>query len=1139
GGTVALSTNLGSLTGVTAVGDGSYTATLTSASTAGNATITGTLDGNAIIDSASVALTPGVASTATTTLTAAPNSITADGVSTSTITVQLKDANGNNLSANGGTVSLSTNLGSLTGVTAVGDGSYTATLTSATMAGTATITGTLDGNAINDDASVDFTSGVASTATTTLTASPNSITADGVSISTITVQLKDADGNNLTSDGGTVSLSTSLGSVSAVNGNGDGTYTAVLTSATTTGTATISGMLDGVAIVDTASVDFISLLDTDNDGIANNADLDDDNDGIPDSMEGDGLVDSDNDLIADSIDLDSDNDGLFDIDESGADDPRSLDLNNDGRIDNSNSVGVNGLADAVETSADSGTIGYNGGAILDSDSDKVRDFRDLDSDNDGIPDVTETGATDPDGDGVLGTGAPAVDANGLAGGAALIAADTDIDSLPDQRDLDADNDGIFDIIEAGGVDSISDGLVDGFVDNDGNGFDDGLSVMPLPVPDTDFDGIPDFQDNDDTDNDGIPDSLDLDDDNDGITDIMEGAGFVDSDTDGIADSLDLDSDNDGLSDLIESGAPNTGLLDADNDGRIDPGNTVGSNGVADVIETSADSAVVSYNNAAVIDTDADGMADFRDLDSDNDSVPDVVESGGDDPDGDGLPGSGTPAVNNAGLPAGGDLNPIDSDNDGQPNQRDLDSDGDGIYDLVEARGQDADQNGMVDNFVDNDADGFDDTMETLPLAIVDSDADGTPDLLDADTAAGAVIHTGVDGIGMVSPWLLLAPLLLVLRSLSPLRLAATIVLCSMALAASADESADQNNAFWKNIYIGAGLGYSIMAPETGGTIYSIEDDTDTAGKLFFGIDLSDRISAELSYNDLGTTRLNPNGEIDYTVTALYGLYYLFDHGEDDHVGPAIYLKAGLGSISNSANVAYQRDNSIQLSFGVGVEYGWENGLAVRAVAETFDDDASLITTGLLYRFGKRTTPAPKSVVQVIAVDTDNDGVVDSSDQCPGTAAGTAVDQTGCEPDGDKDGVVDRDDQCPATVAGAAVNDSGCALFETTLAGVNFEVNSADLTPSAKQVLDKVAESLIAFSSVTVEVQAHTDSMGRKEGNQALSDARAQSVVEYLVKRGVNHDRLIPKGFGEDQPVANNDTAEGRATNRRVVFNVVP
>ena len=197
-------------------------------------------------------------STATSTITASPTSIAADGTTTSTVTVQLKDANGNNLTTSGGTVTLSTDLGTLSIVTDNGDGTYTTTLTSTTTAGTATISGTLAGAAITDTETVAFTTGGADVATSTITASPTSIAADGTTTSTVTVQLKNANGNNLTTSGGTVTLSTDLGTLSIVTDNGDGTYTTTLTSTTTAGTATISGTLAGAAITDTETIIFIA-----------------------------------------------------------------------------------------------------------------------------------------------------------------------------------------------------------------------------------------------------------------------------------------------------------------------------------------------------------------------------------------------------------------------------------------------------------------------------------------------------------------------------------------------------------------------------------------------------------------------------------------------------------------------------------------------------------------------------------------------------------------------------------------------------------------------------------------------------------------------------------------------------------------
>ena len=165
----------------------------------------------------------------TTTITANPIAITADGQSTSTITVQAKDANGNNLAAGGDAVVLATTLGALGAIADNNDGTYTATMTAGVVAGTATITGTINGAAITDDADVAFNVGAAAAATTTITANPIAITADGQSTSTITVQAKDANGNNLQGGGDAVVLATTLGALGAVADNNDGTYTATLT----------------------------------------------------------------------------------------------------------------------------------------------------------------------------------------------------------------------------------------------------------------------------------------------------------------------------------------------------------------------------------------------------------------------------------------------------------------------------------------------------------------------------------------------------------------------------------------------------------------------------------------------------------------------------------------------------------------------------------------------------------------------------------------------------------------------------------------------------------------------------------------------------------------------------------------------
>ncbi|RPH54783.1 MAG: OmpA family protein [Acidobacteria bacterium] len=102
-----------------------------------------------------------------------------------------------------------------------------------------------------------------------------------------------------------------------------------------------------------------------------------------------------------------------------------------------------------------------------------------------------------------------------------------------------------------------------------------------------------------------------------------------------------------------------------------------------------------------------------------------------------------------------------------------------------------------------------------------------------------------------------------------------------------------------------------------------------------------------------------------------------------------------------------------------------------------------------------------------------------------------------------------------------------------LEGVNFETNKATLLEGAANILDRVAESLIAHPEVNVEVGGHTDSDGSVSYNLKLSQQRANTVRDYLAKIGVPAAQLTAKGYGEAQPIADNKTPEGKATNRRV------
>lgn len=169
------------------------------------------------------------------------------------------------------------------------------------------------------------------------------------------------------------------------------------------------------------------------------------------------------------------------------------------------------------------------------------------------------------------------------------------------------------------------------------------------------------------------------------------------------------------------------------------------------------------------------------------------------------------------------------------------------------------------------------------------------------------------------------------------------------------------------------------------------------------------------------------------------------------------------------------------------------------------------------------------------LDEDSDGVADGVDRCPDTPYGAHVDRLGCPLDSDGDGVYDGLDKCPGTKPGSKVNSYGCPE-RIRLEGVNFEYDSAELTPESLPVLDKSGQLLVDVPEMRVRIEGHTDSDGTAEYNQGLSQRRAEAVKLYLVKRfNLDAKRIEARGYGESMPVASNETPQGKALNRRVEF----
>lgn len=177
------------------------------------------------------------------------------------------------------------------------------------------------------------------------------------------------------------------------------------------------------------------------------------------------------------------------------------------------------------------------------------------------------------------------------------------------------------------------------------------------------------------------------------------------------------------------------------------------------------------------------------------------------------------------------------------------------------------------------------------------------------------------------------------------------------------------------------------------------------------------------------------------------------------------------------------------------------------------------------------------------IDSDGDGVPDYLDECPDTpeAARGFVDQKGCLLDTDGDEVPDYLDECP-TVAGPKYN-KGCpeiqkevkTLLQKAMQGIQFENGKATIKKQSFALLNQIAVQFIANPTFRVEVQGHTDNVGNATFNKELSEKRAQAVRTFLVNAGVNPDQLTAKGYGDEMPIADNNTKAGRAKNRRVEF----
>lgn len=179
-------------------------------------------------------------------------------------------------------------------------------------------------------------------------------------------------------------------------------------------------------------------------------------------------------------------------------------------------------------------------------------------------------------------------------------------------------------------------------------------------------------------------------------------------------------------------------------------------------------------------------------------------------------------------------------------------------------------------------------------------------------------------------------------------------------------------------------------------------------------------------------------------------------------------------------------------------------------------------------------------------DSDGDGIVDPEDACrlePGVPSDDPK-KHGCPPDRDGDRIIDAEDACPDEFGDPDPDPkkNGCPKVQLSekeikiLERIEFDFNKATIRPESDPVLNAVLRVLSEHPEITkMRVEGHTDSRGRAKYNKKLSQARAESVVQWFVDHGLQADRFVAVGYGAERPIASNKTEPGRQTNRRVQF----
>jgi len=213
------------------------------------------------------------------------------------------------------------------------------------------------------------------------------------------------------------------------------------------------------------------------------------------------------------------------------------------------------------------------------------------------------------------------------------------------------------------------------------------------------------------------------------------------------------------------------------------------------------------------------------------------------------------------------------------------------------------------------------------------------------------------------------------------------------------------------------------------------------------------------------------------------------------------------------------------------------GVIVDSYGCPLDSDRDGIPDGLDDCPGTNAAALGRVDIHGCPIDSDFDGVPDYTDACPNNEVGALVDSAGCPIDSDRDGVPDGLDDCPYTLPDVEVDKFGCIDLEMfsqpMVLNIDYPPGSFEVDPRTKDRLRRLAGLLNFVKDIRLDINGYTDNIGTPVANKSLSEKRAERVRNFLSTMGVDASRMTVHGRGESNFVASNQTAEGRAMNRRI------